>query len=166
MANVLPPLREPAAATIMNTTLNPTKNAAFPLSNWGGVQTMVTSYSMDYGKKERTPSEARPCSATRRNRPHPSRVSRVFDLVGRGSDLNKQCFLIEVGFQFVKISCKTCLSKSSVKLAFSKTRQSVKTKLSITFHKNKQLVLYKQYNWQLHFSNGIHVCIYIYNIYK
>ena len=142
MANVLPPLREPAAATIMNTTL-------IPLSNWGGVQTMVTSYSMDYGKKERTPSEARPCSATRRNRPHPSRVSRVFDLVGRGSDLNKQCFLIEVGFQFVKISCKTCLSKSSVKLAFSKTRQSVKTKLSITFH------------WQLHFSNGIHVCIYI-----
>ena len=35
---------------------------------------MVTSYSMDYGKKDGTPSEKRPCSATRRNRPHPSKV--------------------------------------------------------------------------------------------
>lgn len=34
---------------------------------------MVTSYSMDYGKKDGTPSEKRPCSATRRNRPHPSK---------------------------------------------------------------------------------------------
>ena len=50
------------------------KKDAFPLSTWGGVQTMVTSYSMDYGKKDGTPSEKRPCSATRRNRPHPSKV--------------------------------------------------------------------------------------------
>ena len=73
MTSVLPPLKEetnpPAIPNVAEK-----KKPAFPLSTWGGGHTMVTSYSMDYGKKNGTPSEKRQCSATRRNRPHPSKV--------------------------------------------------------------------------------------------
>ena len=34
----------------------------------------TTSYSVDFAKKEGKPAIARPCSVTRRNRPHPSQV--------------------------------------------------------------------------------------------
>lgn len=73
MTSVLPPLKE-ETSTVAMPSLPEEKKNTFPLSTWGGVQTMVTSYSMDYGKKNGTPSEKRPCSATRRNRPHPSKV--------------------------------------------------------------------------------------------
>ena len=73
MTSVLPPLKEENNPPAMPSVVEKKKNV-FPLSSWGGVQTMVTSYSMDYGKKDGTPSEKRPCSATRRNRPHPSKV--------------------------------------------------------------------------------------------
>ncbi|XP_028394868.1 uncharacterized protein LOC114519011 [Dendronephthya gigantea] len=72
MTSVLPPLKEEGNAPAMASVVEKKKNI-FPLSSWGGVQTMITSYSMDYGKKDGTPSEKRPCSATRRNRPHPSK---------------------------------------------------------------------------------------------
>jgi len=34
----------------------------------------TTSYSVDFAKKEGKPAIPRPCSVTRRNRPHPSQV--------------------------------------------------------------------------------------------
>ena len=34
-----------------------------------------TSYSIDFARKEGNPALPRPCSVTRRNRPHPSEVS-------------------------------------------------------------------------------------------
>lgn len=34
----------------------------------------TTSYSVDFAKKEGKPAKPRPCSVTRRNRPHPSQV--------------------------------------------------------------------------------------------
>ena len=37
----------------------------------------TTSYSVDFAKKEGKPAIPRPCSVTRRNRPHPSQVSNV-----------------------------------------------------------------------------------------
>ena len=36
-----------------------------------------TSYSIDYAKKEGKPALPRPCSVTRRNRPHPSQVCQL-----------------------------------------------------------------------------------------
>ena len=35
----------------------------------------TTSYSIDFARKEGNPALPRPCSVTRRNRPHPSEVS-------------------------------------------------------------------------------------------
>ena len=75
MTNVLPPLRDP---TTMGAVLASRKKAKFPLSTWGGVREMVTSYSIDYGEKDVKPSKPRPCSNTRRNRPHPSKVNTTF----------------------------------------------------------------------------------------
>ena len=37
----------------------------------------TTSYSVDFAKKEGKPAIPRPCSVTRRNRPHPSQVQIV-----------------------------------------------------------------------------------------
>lgn len=72
MTSVLPPLRNDASVPTMTTCER--KKKTFPLCTWGGTQTMVSSYSIDYGQKDGNPSENRPCSATRRNRPHPSEV--------------------------------------------------------------------------------------------
>ena len=36
----------------------------------------TTSYSIDFAKKDGKPAVPRPCSVTRRNRPHPSKVNR------------------------------------------------------------------------------------------
>jgi hypothetical protein len=78
MTSVLPPLKEEINPPAMPSAEPESKREkSFPLSTWGGVQTMVTSYSMDYCKKDGTPSEKRPCSATRRNRPHPSKVIKL-----------------------------------------------------------------------------------------
>ena len=39
----------------------------------------LTSYSVDFNKKDGKPARIRPCSVTRRNRPHPLMVCIVFD---------------------------------------------------------------------------------------
>ena len=41
----------------------------------------TTSYSVDFAKKEGKPALPRPCSVTRRNRPHPSQVGRTIAIL-------------------------------------------------------------------------------------
>lgn len=54
--------------------------------------TGTTSYSIDFAKKEGKPASPRPCSGTRRNRPHPSQVS-IFCLMTK-PDAASRSFLI------------------------------------------------------------------------
>lgn len=56
--------------------------------NLRNVQTIgsfgTTSYSVDFAKKKGEPATPRPCSVTRRNRPHPSQVKTLECQEGNG----------------------------------------------------------------------------------
>ncbi|XP_046844056.1 uncharacterized protein LOC124438110 [Xenia sp. Carnegie-2017] len=90
MTSVLPPLRNDASVPTMPTYEQ--KKKTFPLCTWGGTQTMVSSYSIDYGKKDGNPSEKRPCSAARRNRPHPSKFFLNWRVPSKPTLNNKRSF--------------------------------------------------------------------------
>lgn len=55
-----------------------------------------TSYSVDFAKKEGKPAMPRPCSVTRRNRPHPSQVN-TLTIFRMSSGKWQSTFTLEIG---------------------------------------------------------------------
>ena len=71
----------------------------------------TTSYSVDFAKKEGKPAIPRPCSVTRRNRPHPSQVQ-IFECPQVESSILSFILEIEVLPFGIAIFCPSLLPQS------------------------------------------------------
>lgn len=66
----------------------------------------TTSYSIDFAKKEGKPALPRPCSVTRRNRPHPSQVATFLIIFGyhMENSIPTSIFEIEICILFLSVT--------------------------------------------------------------
>ena len=104
MATVLPPLQKSVEVN-NEPVVNPSEKPKNPLASWGA-QTMITSYSVDFCKKDCIPTKVRQCSATRRNRPHPSQVRENYDYIIHVLYLClDQKFIINIVFLLIECDC-------------------------------------------------------------